>query len=594
MFHFFLLLSSLSLYFYPVSHEQGELGWGHSNTKLYFHFPPDPVNVRTLNFFLPVDHVSLPCYLSIEIKAAYNSYSGDESIFGKKWTFNHNIRIKDATTHYEISEGDGFINRYTRERNLEEATETLVQQILIAQKKEDAQKSQLKDGTVYKELEKRLKEDKAYREEMAEKLIKVARPLGPGKYYSLARGQSVLEKKPDGSYERSFQNGSKEFFNRNGRLIRSQDRNGNYLTYVYQEEDLIRINDMCGRNVSFVYHKTGSIKGLVKSIQDSLGRVWNYSFDNARNLVSFVAPGAKKTEYRYDKYGNIIEVKNTADADQNIRLTYNEKLEVQTQIGPGNNKTEYKRSFVANNPNHSITEITKFNGTQFAGREIHEFKVGEYELVTKFDASGKEVSKKTKKLSSETGYPVSILDEKGFGDLFRYDAETGNLLHRESVPSGESIDFTYNTRCNQVSTVTIKKPNKAPLVTTYKFDPHCNVIEAIETQNQKRTGWVTVEYTGQGKTKFLRDRKNKKEIAFTYWQYGKPESITLRDIGTLLVKYEPNGEIQSVETFPHGKGKERFKNQEKAQYQSIILQEVRTALDSILSYLRPAGLNIGI
>ena len=89
------------------------------------------VNNRTLNFFLNTTHLELPCYVPIQIQAAYNSYSGKESIFREKWTFNHNIRIKAVGTKFIVLEGDGFENEYTRERTLEEATQNLVEQILI-------------------------------------------------------------------------------------------------------------------------------------------------------------------------------------------------------------------------------------------------------------------------------------------------------------------------------------------------------------------------------------------------------------------------------------------------------------------------------
>jgi hypothetical protein len=570
-----------------------ELGWGNRSTKLYFHFPPDPINVRTLNFFLPVDQMSLPCFLPIEIKTAYNSYSGSDSVFGKKWTFNHNISVKDAVTHFEVTEGDGFVNRYTRERNLEEATQALVQQILIAQKKEDAMKSQLKDEAHYAEMERRLKEDRAYRDELAKDLIKTARPLGPGTYFSLARGQSNLVKKADGTYERNFQNGSKEFFNNKGQLTRNQDRNGNYLTYAYQSDQLIRINDMCGANVAFSYHQTAPHRGLVSAIRDSLNRTWSYSYDEARHLIGIKGPNDFQIDYAYDRVGNIVRIRHSADPGQNISMTYNEKYEVQSQVGPGDERTDYKRSFVANNQNHSITEITKFKGSTPAGRELHEFKVGEFEIVSVYDQNGRETSKRTKRLSPETGYPVSILDSQGIGDLFRYDSQTGNLLYREAVPSRESIEFKYNQKCNQIQSLVRKSPDQKSTQLDFKFDSQCNVIEATETSDQKRIAHISVEYTPQGKTKFLRDRQSNKDIAFTYWKFGKPESITLRDVGTLLVKYRADGELESVETFPHGAGKARFKEQESNQYQGIILREVRMALDEILQYLRPAGLNIG-
>lgn len=573
-----------------------ELGWGDHRTKLYFHYPPDPVNVRTLNFFFPSVHLTLPCFVSIEIKAAYNSYADpkDETIFGRKWTFNHNILVREAITHFEVVEGDGYVNSYTRERNLEEATKTLVSNIMVNLKKEDALKKTLKSDTEYADIENRLKNDKIYRQQMARNMVKSARPLGPGEYYSLARGQSTLIKKPDGSFERRFQNGTKEFFNSRGRLTRSEDRNGNHLAYQYQENNLTKISDMCGRSVEFAYHSVPASRGLVRSITDSLGRSITYSFDGSRYLLSYSSSDKKNVEFRYDKRGNLIELKDNSDASSNFRISYNDKLEVQSQDGPEKNKTDYKRSFVANDPNHTITEITKFNDGAMTGREIHEFKSGEYEVVTKYDKSGKETSKTTKKISKQTGYPVSILNARGEGDLFEYEPSNGNLISRENVPGREKITFGYEPQCNQVNNVRISKPNGPIKETAYRFDNKCNVVEATETQGGKKTGWVNVIHTPQGKPKFLIDKINNQQIAFTYWQYGKPESITLRDVGTLLVKYKFTGEIDEVKTRPHGKGEQTYKGQDPSVYQGSILREVRSVLDGMLGLLRPAGLNIGL
>ena len=53
-------------------------------------------------------------------------------------------------------------------------------------------------------------------------------------------------------------------------------------------------------------------------------------------------------------------------------------------------------------------------------------------------------------------------------------------------------------------------------------------------------------------------------------------------------------DIEKVDTFPHGKGKDRFKKIETVTANGMILQEVKGALDSILGYLRPSGINIGL
>jgi len=586
----------LSLFLLVGLAASAELGYGTHQTKLFYHEPPDPVNIRTLNFFFPVDeHLVLPCVMPIEIKIAYNSYSGEASIFGEKWTFNHHIRVSKGTNRLEVMEGDGFLNAYTKERNLELNKASQIEQIIVAQKKADVQSGGLKSQQAYDELKRRLSSDEAYRDEQANKLLSTARPITPGVYYSFSRGPSTVELKEDGSYIRKFQNGSAEFFNKEGRLLKTQDRNGNFISYAYAGTNLSRINDQCGRYVSFFYQADPLVKNFIQKLQDSIGRTITYEFAGKR-LKSYVDANGRKMEFDYDKSGNVVRLKSTkpTQAPDTIDLSYNDKFEVLDQKGPGTKETRYKRTFVANNPNHSITEISKFEGGKSAGRELHEFRVKEYETVTKFDPSGKEVSREVKTISPATGYPTSILDAQGRGDKFIYDAKSGNLLKREATPSGEAMEFEYEDRCSQVKSMKTSNRGKPVSEMRFKFDQKCNLKEAEEIADGKQRVYISLDYLKNGKLAFLRDKVGKKEIAFTYWIYGKPESITLRDTGTLLVKYSNVGDIEKVDTFPHGASAARFKGQAKAEYQSVILAEVRAALDSMLSYLRPAGLNIGL
>jgi hypothetical protein len=129
---------------------------------------------------------------------------------------------------------------------------------------------------------------------------------------------------------------------------------------------------------------------------------------------------------------------------------------------------------------------------------------------------------------------------------------------------------------------------------TFIFDERCNLKESTEMAGSEKRASIALKYTPQGKIAFMTDQVDNKEIAFTYWKYGKPESITLKDAGTLLVKYTDFGDIERVDTIPHGKASERLKALSNSERQSTILNEVRSALDKMLNYLRPAGLNIGL
>lgn len=552
------------------------------------------VNERTLNLFLPVTHLSLPCFVSIEVKAAYNSYSGARSIFGRKWTFNHNIYITEDILHITVHEGDGFENKYRREKNLKAATEAVAQKIVLEIKKEDAKNKNLREESEYAKIEKKLIGDKSFRDQQEKKYIKSARPLGPGEYFSLKRGQTSLIKKADGTYERRFPNGSKEFFNKQGRIAKSQDRNGNELKFTYQGDQLIRINDICGRSVEFDYYTTPALAGLVRSIKDSLGRELQFTFDSNKRLIGHTTIEGHTITYRYSDLSYITEISNSSDKSKTIRFGYNKKLEVIEQTGPGNSRVTYNRTYVAEDPNHSITELKTYEGGSLQSREVYEEKVGQFRVVTKFNSKGTQQSKKTTQFSEVSGFPKSIVDDKGRGELFEYDQESGKILSKEAIGSKRKLVFSHHSRCDQIEKITITQPNTPTTEMSYAFDQKCNPIEAKEVSAQKPTGHITVKYDKIGRTTFMFDEIGKRQIAFTHWPYGRPESITLRDVGTLLIKYRPTGVIEKVDTFPHGEGKKKFAGLEPQVYQQTILKDVRGALDQMIRLLKPAGLSIGI
>ena len=150
------------------------------------------INNRTLNYFLNVTHLSLPCYLPIELKVAYNSYTNKDSQFGDRWTFNHNIGVKPTETGLSILEGDGFLNEYHAQKTVDLANAALAKKIQIARKKSDSKKGGLKSKNIYDEYYKKLLNDKHFRKTEMRSFIGTKLQAGPGKYYSFARGRTVL------------------------------------------------------------------------------------------------------------------------------------------------------------------------------------------------------------------------------------------------------------------------------------------------------------------------------------------------------------------------------------------------------------------
>ena len=231
---------------------------------------------------------------------------------------------------------------------------------------------------------------------------------------------------------------------------------------------------------------------------------------------------------------------------------------------------------------------------------MHENKVKEFKLVTKFDAYGKEIEREKTTYSPKTGFPSSILDGRGMGFLYDYNPDNGNLLRSEEVPAGVIQELKYSEQCPEmVANMKTTQPDQSKKTsviknTVYQYDARCNVVRIDEKTGDRLTAQITLEYfVENGKMKFLRDSISKSEFAFTYWAYGKPESITLKDQGTLLVKYSADGDHMEKKVFPNGKAKETFKKSKPEEIETTILSAIQGNLSYLINFLKPAGLNIG-
>src|SRR5258708_4451274 len=91
MFNRLLLPFAFCLTFVALSQAESltDLGSGRYGDVLHIHHAPDPVNVRTGNFYLPVQDYYLPCFsFPLEIYRSCNSVSTRNGPFGKGWNFN--------------------------------------------------------------------------------------------------------------------------------------------------------------------------------------------------------------------------------------------------------------------------------------------------------------------------------------------------------------------------------------------------------------------------------------------------------------------------------------------------------------------------
>ena len=128
-------------------------------------------------------------------------------------------------------------------------------------------------------------------------------PRGLNEYVSPAGDFSTLVFNPiDGTFVRSFRNGSAHYFNHEGRIERMVDRYGATTDFTYTGELLTRIDTPTGYWWDVRY-----TSGKLSSIADSAGRVVSVGVNGNGDLVSFIdAVGSTRT-FAYDPNHLLIE-----------------------------------------------------------------------------------------------------------------------------------------------------------------------------------------------------------------------------------------------------------------------------------------------
>lgn len=120
-------------------------------------------------------------------------------------------------------------------------------------------------------------------------------PADPDTFIAPAGDFSSLERQPNGTYIRSFNDGTSHFFTAAGRIDRIVDRYGYTTSYAYQGGLLTRVTSPTGYFFDLAYSG-----GKLSQIIDSTGRVTNISIDMNGDLVSATLPDSAARTFEYD------------------------------------------------------------------------------------------------------------------------------------------------------------------------------------------------------------------------------------------------------------------------------------------------------
>ena len=355
----------------------------------------------------------------------------------------------------------------------------------------------------------------------------------------------TLMQNADGTYTLTSKHGDKELYDANGNLTRTEDRNGNALTFTYdpagvlpitgtsdyfvnqttgviaRDYRLTQITDTAGRAIDFAYTAEGRLSTITHA-----GRTIRYSYDagGSGDLLQVTDALANITKYSYTKHN----LETITDAKGQVYLTNvydaaSDRVTSQT-YGTGTSTMTYGTDASGN----AITEVTDRRGFRTRFTFDSQSHITKQEEFTDGNPVGEPVSYVTQYEYNAAGERTRTLFPRGNSTEFTYDA-MGNLLEirRKKLgtakgvadPSDIVTTFTYESKFNFVKSATNPRGN----VTTYTYDYELG--EPAKGNARKITfpavGGQTIQAT------------------FTYNAYGQVETVTDPNGNVTKYTYDP-------------------------------------------------------
>lgn len=478
----------------------------------------------------------------LRVVRTYNSRSLFNGIFGFGWcsdfetsleiTGDSNIKIKECGGGQEIV----FSPREMTKKDVDTTINTI-----LSKMKADKKVGQTE--TFYKDMSTKLYEDDDLRSEYARQYgIPVSVKEGT-KYFAKGREiENVIFNKS--YYTRNMIDGSAQRFDLQGKLTHLYDKNGNFLKFDYEKDQIKEVSDNNSRRLVFKFYPNKK----VKTITGPNGLLSEYRFSNLDDLSSVRNAWAKVYNFEYDDLHNL--TKATWPDKTSIAIKYDKKNDWVMSFTDREKCTEsYKYEFADNDPrSHYWSTVKKVCGKETIADNKYEFwhklrPDGQYFLqrvqsnvggnvtdISYHEVFGKPVSirRNAEKISYEY-YPdgqVKIKASSSVRMTFEYDPQSKKVSQVSSA--------FYNEKGQKVNTKSSQ----------FKYDTKGNLVYAQNSDGQK----INMTYDSKGRIATITDHA-KKVVKIEYEErYGKPAVVTRPGLGTIRVTYKNNGEINKVDS----------------------------------------------
>ncbi|OFZ13254.1 MAG: hypothetical protein A2X86_16015 [Bdellovibrionales bacterium GWA2_49_15] len=354
----------------------------------------------------------------------------------------------------------------------------------------------------------------------------------------LHKDNSSLIRNSDGSFTRSYRNGTKAYFNAQGLQTSLEDRTGRVTSVVYEEGRLISIIDPVGKTTIFSY--SGE---LLESVTDPVGRTSNFNHDG-NSLTQVIFPDGTTQSFNYND-GLLSEEVNQRGFSTKYTFSSHNRLAKLTR--PDNSEIVLIDGIggtIANGYTSGNTGTLKSFGT--SDGQVYDGIKDAKNIETKFvkdingyidtviDGEGK-VTKVERNLD---GDPTKIIRPDLSEVTFIYDPDTRDLLSRHDSATNVSVSSTYNS-FGQV----ISETNAHGLATTHVYDP----ITGLETEVYNSVGQSSTKtYESFG---LLKDQTNSlgQKVSFEYFpNTGNVKVQTAPDLSSTSFERDVAGNITKI------------------------------------------------
>lgn len=478
----------------------------------------------------------------LKIVRTYNSRSLFNGMFGFGWCSDFettmevnaegNIKVKECGGGLEVT----FSPREVSRKDVESTINHIIAKIK-AEKKVGVTEAYLNN------LRTQLLEDDNQRSEMAAQ-YGVSVPVKEGTKF-FANGREVEHFVFNKNfYTRNLPDGSAQRFSTDGKLTHIYDKNTNFLKFEYDKDVISSIQDNNGRKLTFKYFQNKKVKTIV----GPNGLMAEYKFANLDDLASVKNAWLKTYNYEYDELHNL--TKATWPDKTFIAIKYDKKNDWVLAFTDRDACVEaYSYEFSQKDPkNHYWSTVKKTCGKEVMADNKYEFwhqqrADGQYFLQRVMTTVNGNVTDIT--YHDIFGKPVSIRKNT---DRISYEYYPDGLVKVKAAPNLK-LEFQYDSKIKKVSSVSStffnEKGAKVSVKNTqFKYDGKGNLVFAQNSDGQK----INMTYDNRGRIATITDQA-KKIVKIEYEErYGKPSIVTRPGLGTILVSYKANGDINKVDS----------------------------------------------